>query len=71
MYKKILKLNKSTNDSFIFVEGFATAMSLLQIVNRFETDITVIVCFNCDNLKAVISHLYPYNYNYEYVSVYL
>jgi len=54
----MLKLNKFTNDSFIFVEGFATAMRLLQIVYRSETDITVIVCFNYDNLKVVISHFY-------------
>jgi phage/plasmid primase-like uncharacterized protein len=53
-----LMLNQSTNDCFIFVEGFATAMSVLQIVDRFKADISVIACFNCNNLKSVISYFY-------------
>ena len=66
-----LMLNESTNDCFIFVEGFATAMSVLNVVNHLKTtivknnqtvelnnDISVVVCFNCNNLKAIVSFFY-------------
>jgi phage/plasmid primase-like uncharacterized protein len=66
-----LVLNKSTNDSFIFVEGFATGMSVLQAVDNLKKiivhnnqsielnyDISVIVCFNCNNLKSVVDFFY-------------
>ena len=57
-----LMLNKSTNDSFIFVEGLATGMSMLRAVERFKADISIIVCFNCNGLKPIINYfhgLYP------------
>ncbi|MFT4693584.1 MAG: putative DNA primase/helicase [Francisella sp.] len=66
-----LMLNKSTNDCFIFVEGFATAMSVLNAVNHLKTtvvknnqtvelnnDISVVACFNCNNLKPIVSFFY-------------
>ena len=66
-----LILNKSTNNCFIFVEGLATGMSLLNAVNHLKTtivknnqttelnnDISVVVCFNCNNLKPIVSFFY-------------
>ena len=57
-----LALNKSSNDSFIFVEGLVTGMSILQAVQRFKADISIIICFNCNGLKPVVSYfnnIYP------------
>ena len=53
-----LILNKSTNDNFIFVEGLATGLSMLQAIERFKADISIIVCFNCNGLKPIISYFY-------------
>ncbi|APD50871.1 toprim domain-containing protein [Francisella hispaniensis] len=53
-----LILNKSSNDSFIFVEGFATGMSVLSLVERFKADISVICVFNCNNYIHVIESFY-------------
>ena len=53
-----LCLNKSTNDTFIFVEGFATGVSVLQAVQRFNADISIVICFNCNNLKTVVNFFY-------------
>ncbi|ABK88925.1 DNA primase [Francisella tularensis subsp. novicida] len=53
-----LMLNKSNNDCFIFVEGLATGLSILQAVERFKADISIIVCFNCNGLKPIVSYFY-------------
>lgn len=53
-----LILNKSSNDSFIFVEGFATGMSVLSLVEHFKADISVICVFNCNNYIHVVESFY-------------
>ncbi|QIW10593.1 DNA primase [Francisella sp. LA112445] len=52
-----LMLNKSSNDSFIFVEGLATGISVLNAIYD-KDNISVIVCFNCNNLKPIVSYFY-------------
>lgn len=56
-----LCLNKSTNGSLIFVEGLATGISVLNAIDD-KDNISVIVCFNCNNLRPIVSYffgLYP------------
>ena len=56
-----LCLNKSTNHTFIFVEGLATGISVLNAIDD-KDNTSVIVCFNCNNLKPIASYffgLYP------------
>lgn len=51
-------LNKSSNESFIFVEGFATGMSVLSLVERFKADTSVVCVFNCNNYIHVVESFY-------------
>ncbi len=65
-----LPLNKpKTTDCFVFVEGLATGLSILNRLNSISTkgslynqevnnDICIIVCFNCNGLKPIISYFY-------------
>lgn len=55
-----LMLNKSSNDCFIFVEGLATGLSVLRFAQSQRVDhlYSVIVCFNCNGLKPIVSYFY-------------
>ncbi|MGQ4004388.1 DNA primase [Francisellaceae bacterium CB52] len=55
-----LMLNKSSNEKFIFVEGLATGMSVLRFAQSQKIDglYSVIVCFNCNGLKPIVSYFY-------------
>ncbi len=61
-----LALNRSSNESFIFVEGFATGMSVLSLIERFKADISVICVFNCNNYIYVIESFYSKYPNAEF-----
>lgn len=53
-----LILNKSSNNCFIFVEGFATGISVLSIVERFKADISIVCVLNCNNYIHVVESFY-------------
>ncbi|QUE31394.1 DNA primase [Francisella philomiragia] len=55
-----LMLNKSSNEKFIFVEGLATGLSVLRFAKSQRLDhlYSVIICFNCNGLKPIISYFY-------------
>ncbi len=57
-----LPLNQSSNNSFIFVEGFSTGMSILKEVLKNKIDVTIIVCFNCSNIINIVQFI-----DYQYV----
>ncbi|AEB27871.1 DNA primase [Francisella hispaniensis] len=61
--------NPKDIDCFVFVEGLATGLSILNRLNSISTkgslfnkdvnnDICIIICFNCNGLKPIISYFY-------------
>lgn len=61
--------NPKDIDCFVFVEGLATGLSILNRLNSFSKkggvinqdvndDICIIVCFNCNGLKPIVSYFY-------------
>ncbi|WP_265658072.1 DNA primase [Francisella philomiragia] len=61
--------NPKDIDCFVFVEGLATGLSILNRLNSIPTkgslynqdvnnDTCIVVCFNCNGLKPIISYFY-------------
>lgn len=64
-----LPLNESSNKSFIFVEGFSTAMSILKEVLKNKIDVTIIICFNCSNIINIVKFI-DYQYSDAELNIY-
>ena len=72
-----LPLNEpKTTDYFVFVEGLATGLSILNRLNSISTkgslfnkeinnDTCIIVCFNCNNLKSIVTYFHKINFEAE------
>ena len=63
-------------DCFVFVEGLATGLSILNRLNSIpkkgslfnqevNSDTCIIVCFNCNNLKSIVSYFHKINFEAE------
>lgn len=51
-----LCLNNGDSEHFIFAEGFATCMSILELIEARNIKATIVCVFNCNGYKPVVSY---------------